>query len=140
MVNLIPFNSSPVAHPHTGKGVKAEERVQAYCNPLMKTFLERARHPGLLTRAAGGYVDAWNTPPDRGWHTPALIRYRSRCDAMQASLANPAFDGIHKYRIAALKQAFAFPTQAQAALYALPRATVALVLALGAALLQLALN
>ena len=49
---------------------------------------------------------------------------------------NPAFDGIHKYKIAALKQTFAFPAKTQTALYASPRLTVALVLALFASLLQ----
>ena len=140
MVNLIQFNPSPVAHPDTGKGVKAQELVQEYFKPLMKTFLRRAGHPVLMARAVGGYIDAWNTPPDPGWHAAGLIRYRSRRDAMQASIANPVFDGIHKYKIAALKQTYAFPTQSQTALYASPRVTVALVLALGAALLQLALN
>ena len=94
----------------------------------------------LERRAVGDYVDAWTTPPNPGWHAAGLIRYRSRRDAMLASIAHPAFDGIHKYKIAALKQTYAFPTQTQAALYASPRVTVALVLALGATLLQLALS
>ena len=140
MVNLIQFNPSPVTHPDSGQGVKAQELVQAYFKPLMKTLFRRAGHPVLVSRAVGGYVDAWNTPPNPGWHAAGLIRYRSRRDAMQASLANPAFDEIHKYKIAALKQTFAFPTQTQTALYASPRVTVALVLALGATLLQLALS
>ena len=140
MVNLIQFNPSPVVHPDTGEGVKAHELVQEYFKPLMKTFLRRAGHPVLMTRAVGGYIDAWNTPPDPGWHAAGLIRYRSRRDAMQAALASPAFDGIHKYKIAALKQTFAFPTQTQAAVYASPRLTVALALALCASLLQLFLG
>jgi hypothetical protein len=140
MVNLIQFNPSPVTHPDTGEGVTAQEVVQDYFKPFMKTLFRRAGHPVLMTRAVGGYFDAWNTPPDPGWHAAGLVRYRSRRDVMQASIAHPAFDGIHKYKVAALKQTFAFPTQTQAALYASPRVTVALVLALGAALLQLALN
>ncbi len=140
MVNLIQFNPSPVTHPDSGEGVKAQELVQEYFKPLMNTLLRRAGHPVLVSRAVGGYVDAWNTPPNPGWHAAGLIRYRSRRDAMQASIAHPAFDGIHKYKIAALKQTYAFPTQTQVALYASPRVTVALVLALGAALLQLTLN
>ena len=139
MVNLIQFNPSPVTHPDTGEGVKAQELVQEYFKPLMKTFLRRAGHPVLMSRAVGGYLDAWNTPTNPGWHAAGLVRYRSRRDAMLASIANPAFDGIHKYKFAALKQTYAFPAQTQAALYASPRVTAALVLALGAALLQLLL-
>jgi hypothetical protein len=39
-----------------------------------------------------------------------------------------------------MKQTFAFPVKTQVALYTSPRVTVALVLALGAALLQLAVS
>lgn len=140
MVNLIEFNPSPVKHPDTGQGVSAHHLLQEYFKPLMKTVLRRAGHPVLTSRAVGGYIDAWNTPPDPGWHAAGLVRYRSRRDAMLASLASPEFDGIHKYKIAALKQTFAVPTQTQVALYASPRVTVALVLALGAALLHIALS
>ena len=140
MVNLIQFNPSPVTHPDTDLGVKSHELVQAYFKPFMKILFRRAGHPVLMTRAVAGYLDAWNTPPDPGWHAVGLIRYRSRRDAMLASFANPVFGGIHKYKIAALKQTFAFPSQAQVALYASPRITVALVLALGAALLQLVVS
>jgi len=76
----------------------------------------------------------------RAGYAARLVRYRSRRDAMLASLASLEFDDIHKYKIAALKQTFAVPTQIQVALYASPRVTVALVLALGAALLQMALS
>jgi hypothetical protein len=140
MVNLIQFNPSPVTHPDSGEDVKAQELVQEYFKPLMKTFMRRAGHPVLVSRAVGGYLDAWGTPPDPGWHAAGLIRYRSRRDAMQASLSSPAFDGIHQYKVAALKQTFAFPTQIQTALYVSPRVMVALVLALGASLLQIVLT
>ena len=137
MVNLIKFNASPVVHPDTGQGMKASTLLMAYFKPFMGVMLRRAGHPVLSLVGVGGYLDAWNTPPDPGWHVAGLIRYRSRRDAMRVSFASPSFDGIHKYKIAALKQTFAFPAKTQTALYASPRLTVALVLALGASLLQL---
>ena len=141
MMNLVEFNPSPVTHPDTGKSISAPRLLTEYFTPLMKMLLRRAGHPVLSARAVGGYLEAWNTPPNPGWHAAGLIRYRSRRDAMQALLANPAFDDIHKYKIAAIKQTFAFPTQLVAGgFYATPRVTVALVLALVAALLQLALT
>ena len=141
MMNLVEFNPSPVTHPDTGKSMSAPRLLSEYFTPLMKMFLPRAGHPALSVQAVGGYLEAWNTPPNPGWHAAGLIRYRSRRDAMQALLANPAFDSIHKYKIAAIKQTFAFPTKLVAGgLYASPRMTVALVLALGASLLQLVLS
>ncbi|MEM1113325.1 MAG: hypothetical protein AAGI11_15540 [Pseudomonadota bacterium] len=139
MVNLVQFNPSPVEHPDTGQGVKAQELLLEYFKPLMKLFLRRAGHPVLSTRVVGGYMDAWNTPPNPGWHVAGLIRYRSRRDAMLATMADAEFDHIHKYKAAALRQTFAIPAQKSMGLYASPRVTLALVLALAAALLQLAL-
>lgn len=141
MVNLVAFNPSPVTHPDTGKNVSAPRLLQEYFVPLMKTLLRRAGHPVFTSQVIGGYLDAWNTPPDPGWHAAGLVRYRSRRDAMLASFASPAFDAIHKYKIAAIKQTFAFPSKPLVGgFYASPRITVALVLALVAALLQLILS
>jgi hypothetical protein len=138
MVNLIEFNASPVTHPDTGGAIKAPALLREYTRPFMGNILRRAGHPVIAGAGVGGYLDAWNTPPDPGWHMAGLVRYRSRRDAIVLSLADPAFAEIHKYEIAAMKQTFAFPMKTQVALYASPRLTVALVLALGAALLQLA--
>ncbi|MEM7118430.1 MAG: hypothetical protein AAF614_38760 [Chloroflexota bacterium] len=141
MVNMVEFHPSPVTHPDTGKEISAPRLLNEYFAPLMRMFLSRAGHPVFSGKVVGGYLDAWNTPPDPGWHASGLVRYRSRRDAMLASLANPAFDGIHKYKIAAIKQTFAMPTKPLAGgFYASPRITVALVLALVAALLQLILS
>ncbi len=139
MANLVEFNPSPVTHPDSGDKLSAQALLQEYFRPLMKTFLGRAGHPVLMGRAVCGYLDAWNTPPDPGWHVAGFIRYRSRRDAMQATLADASFQGIHKYKVAALRQTFAFPTQNQGGLYASPRVTVALVVALTAALFNLLL-
>ncbi len=140
MVNLIEFNASPVTHPDTGQHIKAPELLTEYTKPFMGKILRRAAHPVIAGQSVGGYLDAWNTPKDPGWHMAGLVRYRSRRDAIVLSLADPAFAAIHKYKIAAMKQTFAFPMQTRVALYPSPRVTVALVLALGAALSQLALS
>lgn len=140
MVNLVEFNSSPVTHPDTGQDIKASALLTEYTKPFMAKILRRAGHPVIAGQAVGGYLDAWNTPEDPGWHMAGLVRYRSRRDVILLAFADPAFAEIHKYKIAAMKQTFAFPMQTRVALYASPRVTVALLLALGAALLQLALN
>ncbi len=139
MVNLIQFQPSPMPHPDTGEPTEARAVVMEYFKPLMKMFLARAGHPVMTSRAVGGYVDAWNTPANPPWHSLGLVRYRSRRDAIETTFLNDSFEGIHKYKYAALKQTFAFPSQVLNSTFISPRGTVALVLALGASLLQLAL-
>lgn len=140
MVNLVEFNASPVIHPDTGEGLKAPALLTEYTRPFMGRIFRRAGHPVIAGQGVGGYLDAWNTPPDPGWNMAGLVRYRSRRDAIELSLADPAFAAIHKYKIAAMKQTFAFPMKTRVALYASPRVTAALVLALCASLMQLVLS
>ena len=137
MMNLLQFNPSPMKHPDTGQDARADSVLQEYFRPFMGQVVRRAGHPVITGRAVGGYLDAWNTPPDPGWHAAGLVRYRSRRDCIELSLASERFQEIHKYKIAALKQTFAFPAQTQMSLYASPRVTVAMALALAAAFLQL---
>ena len=140
MMNLLQFNPSPMKHPDTGQDARADSVLQEYFRPFMGQVVRRAGHPVIAGRAVGGYLDAWNTPPDPGWHAVGLIRYRSRRDCIELSLASEKFREIHKYKIAALKQTFAFPAQTQMSLYASPRVTVAMALALAAAFSQLILT
>ncbi|MEN8723801.1 MAG: hypothetical protein ABF335_13050 [Alphaproteobacteria bacterium] len=137
MVNLLKFNPSPVTHPDTGAQMPAGQLLQEYSKPFIGGLLKRAGHPAIVTRATGGYVEAQNTPADPGWHTMGMVRYRSRRDAMRAAL-NPEFGRIHPYKLAALDQTFAFPTTPMVAFYLHPRVSVALILALVAALVNLA--
>ena len=140
MVNLVKFNPSPVTHPDTGQNIKASALLTEYTQPFMRKILRRAGHPVIVGQGMGGYLDAWNTPENPGWHMAGLVRYRSRRDVILLSFADTKFADIHKYKIAAMQQTFAFPIQTRAALYASPRLTVGLLLALGAALLQLTLT
>ena len=140
MVNLVKFNPSPVTHPDTGQDIKASALLTEYTQPFMRKILRRAGHPVIVGQGVGGYLDAWNTPENPGWHMAGLGRYRSRRDVILLSFADTKFAEIHKYKIAAMQQTFAFPVQTRAALYASPRLTVGLFLALGTALLQLALT
>ncbi len=137
MVNLLKFNPSPVTHPDTGAQMPALKLLQAYSKPFIGGLLKRAGHPALVTRATGGYVEAQNTPEDPGWHTMGTVRYRSRRDMMRAAL-DPDFGRIHPYKLAALDQTFAFPSRPMVAFYLHPRVSVALILALIAALVNLA--
>ena len=66
MVNLLEFNASPVVHPDTGEDVKARTLLMAYFKPFVGVMMRRAGHPVLSMVGVGGYLDAWNTPPDPG--------------------------------------------------------------------------
>ncbi|WOJ94663.1 hypothetical protein R0135_05725 [Congregibacter variabilis] len=139
MVNLLQFNATPISDPDTGEASTGPILLRKYFKPFMGRILRRAGHPVIAGQVKGGYLDEWNTPPNPGWHAAGLVRYRSRRDAMELSLANTDFDELHKYKVAALAQTFAIPTHRQMGFYASPRVSVALILALAAALLQLAL-
>lgn len=140
MVNMLTLVDSPATHPETGEQVEPSSLLTTYFQPFMKRMLKRAGHPVFTGRINGGYLDAMNTPENPGWHGAGLIRYRSRRDALQASLANSSFDSIYQFKTAAIEETFAIPVQRQIGFYASPRLTVGLALALGAALLQLALG
>lgn len=138
MANLLKFNKSPVTHPDTGQDMPAPALLQEYSRPFIGGLLRGAGHPAIVGRATGGYVEALNTPPDPGWHVVGLVRYRSRRDAMKAVI-NPSFAETHPYKLAALEQTFAFPIKPMVAFYLHPRVSVALILALIAALLHIGL-
>ena len=91
MMNLLQYNPSPMKHPDTGLDAQAESILQEYFRPLMGQVIRRAGHPVLAGRAVGGYLDAWHTPPDPGWHGAGLIRDRSRSDTIALSLACATF-------------------------------------------------
>ena len=72
MINLLQYNPSPMKHPDTGKDARADSILQEYFRPFMGQVMRRAGHPVIASRAVGGYLDAWNTPPDPGWHAAGL--------------------------------------------------------------------
>jgi hypothetical protein len=65
------------------------------------------------------------------------MRYRSRRD-LAILVADPRFGGAHDFKFAAMPQTYSFPTQPQIMTLAGPRIWVGLVLALAAALAQIA--
>jgi hypothetical protein len=95
-------------------------------------------HPGFVGRKVGGYIDAWNVPPDPDWGLFGLMRYRSRRDLLRLVM-DPAFKDTHPEKILGTLATFSFPSQRMVSFYLGPRISVALVLALLAALGHLAL-
>ena len=137
MCNLVRLYPHDVAHPVTGKMHSARAMVQMYFSGFLPALLRAGGHPMLVMRQVGGYVDAWNTPPDPGWSMVGMVRYRSRRDMMVLG-TNQRFFDVHPLKIAAIAQTFSLPTQPLIGMAIRPRAGVALVLLLGAALTHLA--
>lgn len=137
MVNLVRVPDGMVTHPDTGAQVPAREMMQVYSKAFMPRLLRHGGHPALATRKVGGYVDAWMVPPDPGWSIVGFMRYRSRRDMINM-VNDPTFKDTHKYKLLGVAETFSFPTQPFLRAYVSPRVSVFLVLALAAALTQIA--
>jgi hypothetical protein len=138
MLNLVKAQMDQVRDPASGQMVQGFELLKRYSKRFMPVLIRNGGHPGMVGRKVGGYVDAWNTAPDPGWTIFGLMRYRSRRDMMKLVM-DPAFMDTHPEKILGTLATFSFPTQRMVSLYLSPRVTVALLLALLAALTHLAL-
>ena len=136
MVNLVRVHTGELAHPHTGKPTKGIDLLREYGNSFVKVLVRHGGHPVLVMRKVGGYIDSWNTPPDPGWHVAGSMRYRSRRDMMLLAL-DDSVKQVHILKTAATSTTFSFPSQVVLGLAIRPRLWVALVLALGSALVHL---
>ena len=137
MLNLVKLHAEPVPHPDTGRPTKARALLRAYISDFLPTLLRRGGVPLLQASKIGPYVDSWGVEPDPDWTMVGYMRYRSRRDMISLAV-DPRFQGGHGYKFAAIPTTFSFPTQKTGGLLVGPRIWVALVLALGAALAQLA--
>lgn len=138
MVNLVRVPDTTVTDPDTGAQVPAQAMMQAYSKAFMPLLLRHGGHPAMATRKVGGYVDSWLVGPDPGWSIVGFMRYRSRRDMLKMVL-DPAFEAAHKYKLLGVAETFSFPTQPFLRAYVSPRISVFLILALAAALAQLAI-
>lgn len=138
MLNLIRMQAGPVLAPGASQPAPAREVLEGYTRPFMRALFRRAGHPAFFGRAAGGYLEAWNTAADPGWSFGAAIRYRSRRDLIEL-VNDPRFAGDHAWKRAAIESTFAFPATPGGVVVG-PRVWVALLLGLLAALAQLALG
>lgn len=138
MLNLVRVAPGEVPHPKTGAPTPAARLLREYVAGFLPTLIQSGGHPALQARKVGPYVDAWNAAPDPGWSFVGMMRYRSRRDMARLAV-DPRFTAAHPFKAAALPVTFSFPTALAPGLLLGPRVWVALVLALAAALLQLAL-
>lgn len=136
MINLVKFESGTLTDPATGEAMTGRSAMRRYSDPFVRALVVRGGHPGMVGRKVGPYVDAWNVAADPGWSIFGLMRYRSRRDLLKLA-SDPRFADIHAYKLLGIPVTFSFPTQRELSVFMGPRMWVALVLALGAALVQL---
>ena len=137
MSNLLRLHEQPVPHPVTGVPTPAPQLLQVYVRRFIPLLIRHGGHPMIAMRKVGGYVDAWHTPADPGWHIVGSMRYRSRRDLMKLA-RDPAMREAHPFKTAATAETFSFPTHVMAGFALRPRLAMALLLALAAALMHLA--
>ncbi len=138
MLNLVKAQIEQVEDPKTGQMVQGFDLLKRYSKRFMPLLFRKGGHPGMVGHKVGGYVDAWNTEADPGWTIFGLMRYRSRRDMMKLVM-DPAFMEGHPDKLLGTLATFSFPTQRVMTFYLSPRVTVAMMLALIAALAHLAL-
>ncbi len=138
MLNLVKAQMDQVEDPKTGQMVQGFDLLKRYSKRFMPVLFRNGGHPGMVGRKVGGYIDAWNTEADPDWTIFGLMRYRSRRDMIKLVM-DPAFMAGHPDKLLGTLATFSFPTQRVVSFYVSPRITVALVLALIAALAHIAL-
>jgi hypothetical protein len=138
MLNLVKAQMEQVEDPKTGHMVQGFDLLKRYSKRFMPVLFRNGGHPAMVGRKVGGYIDAWNTEADPDWTIFGLMRYRSRRDMIKLAM-DPAFMEGHPDKLLGTLATFSFPTQRVLSLYLSPRITVALMLALIAALGHVAL-
>jgi hypothetical protein len=138
MLNLVKAQMEQVEDPKTGQMVQGFDLLKRYSKRFISVLFRTGGHPGMVGRKVGGYIDAWNTEADPDWTIFGLMRYRSRRDMMKLVM-DPLFTEGHSDKLLGTLATFSFPTQRIVSFYLSPRVTVALVLALLAALTHIAL-
>lgn len=138
MLNLVRLAPGEVKDPKTGAMRSARAVMQDYTKAFLPALIARGGHPAMVARKAGGYVDSWGVEADPGWSVVGYMRYRSRRDMAELA-SDPRFGGGHEFKFAAVPVTLSFPTQPMVLALLSPKVWVALVLALLAALAQLAI-
>ena len=108
MVNVIEIRDTPAEVEGAEPGLTSDEMLAKYMEYMYPALLKRACHPVLFGQAAAPALDLWGIEGADHWTTAGLMRYRSRRDMLDIS-TNPAFQGRHDFKLAAMHKTIAFP-------------------------------
>lgn len=126
MVNVIDMKENPPLVEGAQPGEDGNQLMARYMEHMFPALLSRASHPVIMGDAVYPAVDIVGIEGAEEWDQGALFRYRSRRD-MADIVTNPAFNGKHHFKTAALQKTIAYPIETK--LYpADPRFLLALLL------------
>lgn len=108
MVNVIELREPPSQVEGVLPGETASQVMGRYMEYMWPALLKRGSHPVVFGRAAAPALDLWNLENGRDWTQAGLMRYRSRRDLAEIA-TNPAFQGRHEFKLAAMLKTAAFP-------------------------------
>ena len=134
MVNNIDMNENPPDVEGAEPGESAADLIGRYMSHMIPALLARACHPILIGSAVYSSMDLVGIEGAENWDQAALFRYKSR-RAFLEIVTNPAFNGKHQFKTAALEKTIAFPIETSLYLSD-PRLLLALVLLALTALIE----
>ncbi|MEP1470798.1 MAG: hypothetical protein ABJK20_15295 [Halieaceae bacterium] len=110
MVNNIDMNENPPDVEGAEPGESASDLMGRYMEHMIPALLVRACHPALMGAAVYPTMDLVGIEGAENWDQGALFRYRSR-RAFLEIVTNPAFNGKHHFKTAALEKTIAYPIE-----------------------------
>ncbi len=126
MFNVIELREPPSQIEGVEPTDNAQDVLANYMEYMWPALLRRACHPVLMGTASADALDTWGVEATPKWSQGAAMRYRSRRDMMEIT-TNPAFQGRHDFKLAAMLKTVAFPTDPWTQFAAGPRLALGMV-------------
>lgn len=108
MLNAIEMYEVPLAIEGVEPGDSSSDVLGRYMAFMYPALFARASHPVLFGTAASRTLDLMNAAGMEHWTQGAGMRYRSRRDMVEIA-SNPAFQGSHEFKVAAMQKTIAYP-------------------------------
>jgi hypothetical protein len=109
MINIIDMYDEPLQIEGVEHGQSSDEVMAKYMEYMFPAMLSRASHPVFRgVSVSSRAMDVMNAEGMEVWDSAAGVRYRSRRDLLEIG-TNPAFEGRHEFKVAALAKTIAFP-------------------------------
>lgn len=136
MLNNIDLNENPPLVEGAPEDADAQTLMALYMEYMWPALLQRACHPVYMGLPIFESMDLVGIENAEIWDQAALMRYRSRRDMLEI-VANPAFQGRHDFKSAALDKTIAYPLE-NVIYFSDPRLLLALILFAFVSLVDLA--
>jgi hypothetical protein len=109
MINIIDIYDKPRQVEGVEPDESSDEVLAKYMEYMLPAMLSRASHPVFRgVSVSPRALDIMNAEGMEVWDSAAGVRYRSRRDLLEIG-TNPAFQGRHEFKVAAMAKTIAFP-------------------------------